>query len=63
MAFAETQNKCKSFLCHCDKAVVDCWARFRKPAGKVKCTHVDSTPEDSSAIKTLFDALLPSNNF
>uniref|UniRef100_A0A915AVB3 Phospholipase A2 n=2 Tax=Parascaris univalens TaxID=6257 RepID=A0A915AVB3_PARUN len=35
----DDMNVCKSALCLCDKAVVDCWAQFAKPAFKRKCNR------------------------
>lgn len=33
----ENLSECQTALCHCDKAVVDCWSQFPKPIIKAKC--------------------------
>lgn len=45
--FLEGQNKCKQYLCWCDRQVVDCWSQFARPLEKKACTH-------EAEVKTIF---------
>ncbi|EPB72136.1 hypothetical protein ANCCEY_08776 [Ancylostoma ceylanicum] len=40
----EKQTACKTALCACDAAVVQCWSRYPKPEKKLKCNHIRKLP-------------------
>ncbi|KAL6736696.1 hypothetical protein Aduo_007018 [Ancylostoma duodenale] len=41
---AEKQTACKTALCACDAAVVQCWSKHPKPEKKLKCNHIRKLP-------------------
>ncbi|WKX94314.1 hypothetical protein Q1695_011511 [Nippostrongylus brasiliensis] len=44
---AEAQDDCKSALCACDVAVVNCWAKYPKPQQKARCNRSNFLATDA----------------
>ncbi|KAI6175614.1 Phospholipase A2 [Aphelenchoides bicaudatus] len=51
----EGQNKCKQYLCWCDREVVDCWSQYAKPLAKKACTHEN---EGKTIFKKVVDSVV-----